>query len=248
MYGMSMTMKTIVTTLSLALIIAFSGFAKNTDGDLQITKSLMAVPAAEMPATAAQLVKQAVPDARSATTVAVVKGAIALRPTAAALVVAAISKAVPEMASIAASTAAGLQPGQVTAIAKAAAAAAPAQAGRIVFAVCREVPTDYRKVALGVSEAVPNANKEILASVGAAVPSLKPAIDQASSIYAGASVSPVSVLDRVSTLSDLRPVSLATPRSPVVLPPYNPLPGPVVNMTPNSGQTVPEGGRNYTAP
>ena len=105
-----------------------------------IEKSLTGIRAPELPAKAASLVVKATAIDQTATTIAVVKAAIAANPTSAAAVVGAISKAAPKMASIAAATAVSLEPKQAAAIARAATGAAPTEAEKIVAAMSKAAP------------------------------------------------------------------------------------------------------------
>jgi hypothetical protein len=226
------------------------------------------VPAAELPAKAADLVLQAKPGDRQATTADVVKTAVRINPAAAPAIVGAIARAVPEMASVAAGVAAAEQPRQASAIAKAAAAAAPKQAAKIVAAVCRAVPKQYRNVAIAVSEVVPGADKAIVNAVAAALPDLKPYIEQTLAAYGGNVLSVAYTLDQAArgpqagtgtgplpaTLSPQTapPVALGggapMARGPAVGPPYIPITVTPTNVTSGSSGQVPNGGRNYAQP
>lgn len=168
-----------------ALPVVCAAFGKEAPKANPYKVVLAAVPSAELPVKAADLVLHAKPKDRKATTVDVVKGAVGINPAAATSIVAAIARAVPDMASIAAAAAATEQPKQASAIAKAAAAAAPSQAGAIVTAVCQVVPTHYPNVAVAVSQVVPGANKEIVRAVGVAQPALRPSLEKVLAGYNG---------------------------------------------------------------
>lgn len=168
-----------------ALPVVCSSFGKEAPKANPYKVVLAAVPLAELPVKAADLVLRAKPKDRKATTVDVVKGAVGINPAAATSIVGAIARAVPDMASTAAAAAATEQPKQASAIAKAAAAAAPSQAGAIVKAVCHAVPVYYPNVAVAVSQVVPGANKEIVQAVGAAQPALRPSIERVLAGYNG---------------------------------------------------------------
>ena len=168
-------MKHIVTIgLSLVCLGAFSSLDAAS-----LKKTLSSVPAAELPAKAAQLIADTKTRDQKPTTINVVKTALGINPAAAPAIVGAIARAVGPMASVAAGTAAEEQPKQACAIAKAAAAAAPSEAGQIVLAVCRAAPSEYRCIAVAVSEVAPDANKEILEAVAIALPELGPEIGAA---------------------------------------------------------------------
>ena len=249
-----------------AFLVAGSSFGKDSPQAKSFNEVLASVPAAELPAKAADLILHARSRERQTTTVNVVKGAVAINPAAAPAVVGAIARAVPDMASVAAGAAAALQPKQAAAIAKAAAAAAPSKAGKIVTAVCRAVPNEYRNIAAAVAVAVPGAGKEIVNAVASALPGLKPAIDSAVAGYGGNVVSVADTLDRAAKVSPSSLTSLAVAptvptlspspslqgapvaRGPAFGPPYQPLTSTPTNVTPSTSGEVPAGGRNYAAP
>ena len=241
------TMKTTSILITVALGTALCGLtlsAKETRQDTALTRILKSVPAPELPAKAATLVREADPQAQQFTTIAVIKSAVEVNPAAAPLVVGAVSKRVPEMAPAAAATAAALQPKQATLIARAAAAAAPTRAGQIVEAVCKQVPTQYRTVALAVVGVAPNASKEIISGVASAIPSLKLSIDQAVPVY-GTSPSAVSqVLDNSS--KTVAPSLAMLPKPPTITPPYHALTMTPTNVTPAT--SFPVINRNYAEP
>jgi hypothetical protein len=259
-------MKPIVSiALSVAFLAACNSFGKDAPKANPFNETLTAVPAAELPAKAADLVSHAKARDRHVSTVNVVKSAVGINPAAAPAIVGAIARAMPDMASVAAGTAAAEQPKQASAIAKAAAAAAPSQAGKIVVAVCRAVPNEYRNIALAVSQVAPNSGKEIVKAVGAALPDLKPGIEQVLAGNNGNVVSVANTLDQAvkvssaSTLSGgVAPVSAATPataatplgmaRGPAVGPPYVPPSTTPINVTPGGSGNVPPGGRDYARP
>ncbi len=267
--GLNKFMKIITSVVfSVALLATCNCFGKDAPKANPINEALTAVPAAELPAKAADLVLHTKSRDRQATTINVVKAALGINPAAAPAIVGAIARAVPDMAPVAAGTAAAEQPKQASAIAKAAAAAAPAKAGKIVTAVCRAVPNEYRNVAVAVSQVVPAAGKEIVNAVAAALPDLKPSIERTLVVYGGNVVSVAATLDqaasvsRTSTASGAVAPSAANPaapvtiagvpapraRGPVVGPPYIPLTSTPTNVTPGTSGEVPDGGRNYAAP
>ena len=258
-------MKRIITILlGAAFLVACNSFAKDAPKANPFDKVLTAVPAAELPSKAADLVSHAKTRDRQATTVNVVKAAVGINPAGAPAIVGAIARAVPGMASVAAGAAAIEQPKQASAIAKAAAAGAPSQAGAIVKAVCRAVPNDYRNIALAVSQAVPGASKEIVKAVESALPDLKPSIDTVLAGYGGNVGSVAMTLDQAAQVKPALQAASSTPtltapaspsvlgggmaRGPAVGPPYIPLSGTPTNVTTGTSGEVPPGGRNYAAP
>jgi hypothetical protein len=252
--------------LSVAFLAAGNAFGKDPPKANPFNEVLAAVPAAELPAKAADLVSHARARDRQATTINVVNSAVAMNPAAAPAIVGAIARAVPDMASVAAGAAATLQPKQASAIAKAAAAAAPSKAGKIVTAVCRVVPNEYRNIALAVAQAVPAAGKEIVNAVAAALPGLKPAIENTLAGYGGNVASVADTLDQAAKATPVNlisgpavPPATALPagqplggapmaRGPAVGPPYHPLTQTPTNVTPGTSGQVPTGGRDYAAP
>jgi hypothetical protein len=252
-------MKTIVSiALSVAVLSATNSFGKDASNSNPFNATLAAVPAAELPAKAADLVVQAKSRERQATTINVVRSAVGINPAAAPAIVGAIARAVPDMAAVAAGAAAAEQPKQAGAIAKAAAAAAPSKAGKIVVAVCRAVPNEFRNIAVAVSEAVPGSGKEIVRAVAAALPELKPGIEQTLAGFGGNVASVSATLDQAATVSPA-PTAATPPasvgalpppmaRGPAVGPPYIPLTGTPTNVTTGTSGPVPPGGRNYAAP
>jgi len=215
-------------------------------------QTLAAVPAAELPAKAADLVSAAKRTEREVTTISVVRAAVQLNPAAAPAIVGAVSHAVTEMAPFAARAAVAEQPKLAVSITRAAAAATPKKVGKVVAAVCRAVPSDYRSVAVAAAEAVPGSGKEILDAVTSVLPELQPSFDAAVASYNGLVPSVADVIDSAkvsapSTSSD-NGGPTAFPRGPAIGPPYLPFSGAPANVTPATGGQVPTGGRNYAAP
>src|SRR5437879_10102937 len=98
---------------------AFNSSAKDAPKINPFKETLKSAPAAELPARAAQLVQAAKSPEREAVTINVVRAAVEINPAAAPAIVGAIARSVPDMAAVAASTAAAEQPKQVNAIARA---------------------------------------------------------------------------------------------------------------------------------
>ncbi len=194
-----------IIALGMICLGAVNLLAKDNPKANSFKEALSGVPAAERPAKAAQLVKEAKARERETTTMNVVKVVLGINPAAATAIVGAVSRTVAEMAPVAAGTAAAEQPRQACTIAKAAAAAAPSQAGKIVVAVCRAVPNEYRCIAIAVSLAVPGSGKEILDAVGVALPDLKPYIEEALASHhpsgGASSLSVATTLDQATKLS-----------------------------------------------
>ncbi len=255
-----------IIVISVAFLGARSSFGSDVPKANPFNQVLAAVPAAELPAKAADLVLHSKGRDRQTATVNVVKCAVGMNPAAAPAIVGAIARAVPDMASVAAGAAAAQQPKQASAIAKAAAAAAPSKAGKIVTAVCRAVPNEYRNVAVAVSRVVPDARKAILKAVATALPVLEPGIESTVAGDSGNVLSVGDTLDQAASAfrisggsggssaagATLAPVTAPalTPMigGPAVGPPYHPLTTTPTNVTSRGSGTVPVGGRNYASP
>ncbi len=244
------------TAATLALVAGCLAAESSTAAEAKVNPTreiLSAAPAAELPARAADLVKTAKVRDRAAVTVQVVQTAVLLNPAAVCAVVAAISKAVPDMAAVTASAAAEAQPKQAAAIARAAATAAPAKTGKIVAAVCRVVPNQYKSVAVAVAEAVPAASHEILQAVASAVPALKTGIEAALANHRYSPLSVPDVLDSVKpspTAGNNLPAVAATGPAAtrpgagtMLIPPATP-----PSADPPSPGPGPRGNRNYAVP
>jgi len=253
-----------VTNVALSVVFLVGGYSFWKYEPNPYREVLAAVPAAELPAKAAELISQAKPVDRESTTEQVVKRAVTINPAAAALTVGAVARRVPEMASVAAGAAAAEQPKQAHAIAKAAAAAAPSQAARVVEAVCRVAPRQYYAVAVAVAQAVPESGKEIVKAVGMAVPELNVSLEKAVAGYGGNVVSVGETLAQANRIAQYETGANATAsaadqpnsairalpvlRGPAVGPPYVPLSTTPTNVTSGGSGEVPAGGRNYAAP
>src|SRR5437588_5017535 len=104
-------MKNIVLlALGLCCLGALNSLAKDDAAANPFKATLASVPAAELPTKAAELVAAAKRHNRETTTISIVKASVELNPAAAPAVVGAIARAVPDVASIAASIAAAAQP------------------------------------------------------------------------------------------------------------------------------------------
>jgi hypothetical protein len=167
-----------ILAVAVALPIAVHSADSKSQGSAFFGQ-LSAVAPAELPTTAAELVKQADAKNQAKTTIDVVRAAVGLNPAAAPSVVGSIAQSSPAMAATAAATAAALMPKSAMVIARAAAAAAPDQAGAIVEAMVRALPSDFRLVAETVAKMAPGAEKEILAGLLAAMPNLGSVINPA---------------------------------------------------------------------
>lgn len=239
----------LVTSFTLALVFSASAAADAKAVDPAI--ALKNLPAPEMPARAAALVKSATKIEREARTVQVVKAAVAINPASAPSIVGAIAREVPASAATAAAVAAAYQPAQASAIAQAAASAAPEQAAAIVVKVCRVVPNQYRNVAVAVARAVPQSSRQILEAVAIALPELKDSMEKALAGYSGG-MSVASALEKVAPANptaSVQPDGMFTGfRGPAGSPPGVLLSGTATNSNPATSGEQPPGGRNYAAP
>jgi len=235
--------------LSLACLSAATALAGDTAEPTTHQQVLRVVPSAELPAKAVELVKQVTALDRATRTSKVTKDAVVINPASAPSVVGAIARAIPEMAAVAAGTAAAAQPKQATVITKAAVAAAPSQTGKIVAAICRSVPKEYRSIAITAAQIAPDSANDILQGVASSIPELKPGLEAALAAYSGRFISVATALDQASAVK-IDPGSLAEapPRGPTVAPPFIPISSTVRTISPNTSAEVPTGGRDYGTP
>jgi hypothetical protein len=133
-----MKMLAVVAVLAALMTGATSVQAKETLFSKDAAKSLVGVPAAELPATVVSLVKVAPKASQPAVVDALVRRVAKMNPAALRAVVVALAKADASWAPIAAASAAKASPDSVSQIAVAACGAAPDQAAKIV-AVCSKV-------------------------------------------------------------------------------------------------------------
>jgi len=201
-----------ILIFSLACVGTWLTLANDAVKPNPIKEALLAVPAPELPARAAQFVREARPKEREDVTTTVILASVQINPAAAPTVVGAIARVAPEMAPQAAGLAAAAQPKLAAAIARSAAASAPSMAGKIVEAVCKAVPHDYRAVASAVAEMAPGSGKEILDGVANGVPQLAPAISSTVIGYNGTIASVPAALDQAAHLSAAQPAFAATPQ------------------------------------
>jgi len=225
---------------------ALSGVAGDEQKINPYTVVLSKVAPPELPAKAAVLVRKAKAGDQRAATANVVAAALQANPASACAVVSAVSRAVSEMAPVAAGTAAALQPNQAVSFAKAAAAAAPPKAAQIVVAVSRAVPKSYREVAVAVSDLVPGSGRAILAALSSAFPELKAGIDTALANDSGQSPSVGLALSQAGVVTL---VSSGAARGPAAEPPFVPLGTGTPYQANNDPQSpVPLGGAQYSKP
>lgn len=159
-------------SVTASMLLALNASAGNQFSGVAVT---------EIPAQAAQLVKQATASQREQIAQTIIAEALSQKSTMAAAVVSAIAKGSPDVAAASAVAAAAQQPKQIGQIAKAAVSAAPEQVSKIVSALSQKFPTQYNLIALAAFEAAPKSGSEILAAVGSAVPTVKGFIARATS-------------------------------------------------------------------
>jgi hypothetical protein len=141
-----------------ALLVAVATLTVNSSAlttiQIQTIKSeVLGVPVPEMPAKAADLVKNADKKDRQAVALTAVRAVVAKHKAAAPLVVSAIAKIAPELAPAVAGASAEIAPEQAATIAAAAVAAAPAQALPIRDVVVKAAPTQAPRVVASVTPA-----------------------------------------------------------------------------------------------
>jgi len=200
---MEAAMKTrIFLSLNTLLLGSLAVPAANTPSDNPYTQEFAKLAWPELPNRAAEQVKRADAASRQATTLLVVKAAVATSPASAPAVTAAIARAVPDMAPAAARTAAAEQPSQAAAIAGATSVSAPSQASNIVTAICSVTPTRYRDVAVAAAQGAPDRGREILEAVAVAQPELKPGLDPVLAAQPAKIKSVADTLDHAIALLD----------------------------------------------
>jgi hypothetical protein len=215
----------------------------------EVLVRLSGVPAAELPANAAAMVKDSKPAERTAMATKVVRAALRINPAAAPLVVGAVVRAVPEVGALAAQAAVLDQPAQLEAIIRAAVAVVPECAGQIVLAVSRAHPGKYKLTAVTAARLTPAAARDILYAVGEVRPELKPHIDREMAACTGRTPSVAACLDRAEA---------ARSRAEAALNAKSEAPDPKGLASENSpdtskdkpphGNGKPPGGRNYARP
>lgn len=212
--------------------------ALSLSANAALPTQLVGVSTTELPAQAAKLVVGTKADEREAIVRTIITSAMATKPTIAPALVGAIAKSSPELAPIAAVTAATLDSKQIGQIVKSAVLAAQPQAGKIVQAVCAQYPNQYNWIAMAAYEAAPKASEQILAAEVAAVPALKLSFGAAASV-------PEAISASQKNLAPAALVPLAP--GPIITGPSTPAVGTPVQNTPTSTVVVPPGTpRNYS--
>jgi hypothetical protein len=170
-------MKTTVT-FSIMILVRSSLLAGESLGTNDLTVRLTGVPAAELPAVSAGLVKRAKTQDRTVLAIYVVKAGVRINPAAASAIVGAITRAVPETASFTARAGVEAKPEMAEAIVRATAGIAPDRAAEIVKAVCIAIPDQYRSIALAAAKVAPSASTGVLRAIGGIRSDLKPYLDE----------------------------------------------------------------------
>lgn len=165
-----------VLLAALSFFAAPSANAISRSDIVAIKKAVADVPAAEMAATAAQLVSQATAADRQQVAVTAVREIASKRPAVLVAVVAAIAKVAPDVSVAVATEAAKLVGKQAAEIAKAAATGAPEQADKIAAAVAKVSPKAATTVAREVALVAPEQTTRIVEHVLASVPAAQTAI------------------------------------------------------------------------
>ena len=130
-----MNMKKLVSNAAVIVALTMaapSAFALTAAQAKAVKKAVTSVPVAEMPATAAELVKNSSKEDREAVAVTAVRAGIYKSRSSARLMVAAVSKAAPEVAGAVTRAASEMEAGQAAGIANAAISAAPSAKTEIV--------------------------------------------------------------------------------------------------------------------
>jgi hypothetical protein len=141
-----------LTTMA-ALSVALATFTVTTANALtsiqvqEIKQAVLGVPVPEMPAKAAELVNKAEKRDRQAVAVTAVRAIAQKHRAATPLVISAVSKAAPDLASAVAVAASEVVTDQAGSIARAAAISAPTHASEVVAAVSQAVPSQANSIA-----------------------------------------------------------------------------------------------------
>ena len=159
-----------VLLAALSFVAAPSASAISVSQVQAIRKVVADVPPPEIAARTADLVIQAPKADRKDVALTAIREVVAKRPATVVPVVAAISKAAPEVSAVVAAEAAKLATDQAAAIAKAAAGGAPSQAEQIAAAVAKAVPGSATQVTRSVATVVPDQVASVSEAVVKSVP------------------------------------------------------------------------------
>ncbi len=144
---MKTMIKATVVFAALLTVAASSAYALSDVQLASVKKAYSKVPATEMAAKAAKLVKQTPTADREAMAVALTRAAIAKNANVASSVVSAISAAAPETSPAVSAAAAAMLNGRASSIATAASAAAPEYSEKITQSVSTAVPSAATQIA-----------------------------------------------------------------------------------------------------
>jgi hypothetical protein len=170
------TMAVLLAALSFVAAPSASAISRQ---DVQAIKEAVAnVPAAEVAAKAAQIVRQANDADRQDVAVATVREVVTQRPATVLAVVAAVSKAAPSASAAVAAEAARIVTDKAPEIAQVAATNAPAQADQIAAAVAKVAPKSATDVTRSVASVVPDQTAKVVEKVVASVPAAQAGINQ----------------------------------------------------------------------
>ena len=139
-----MTMKKLTTLAAVLIALATfvtSSHALTASQAQQVKNTVLSVPVPEMPAKAAEVVTQSEKKDRQAVAVTAVRAIVMKHRAAAPVVIAAVSKAAPDLAPVVAVAAAEIATEQTAYIMRAASLAAPEQASKIEIAASSLVRT-----------------------------------------------------------------------------------------------------------
>jgi hypothetical protein len=162
---MKTMMKATVVFAALLTVAASSAYALSDAQLASVKKAYSKVPATEMAAKAAKLVKQTPAVDREAMAVALTRAAIVKNANAASSVVSAISAAAPETSPAVSAAAASMLNERASAIALSASAAAPDYSDKITQSVSTAVPSAATQIAATVRTRSTD-NSSVVASGG----------------------------------------------------------------------------------
>jgi hypothetical protein len=243
--------------VTIFILYGMSGWLANAQPfDTNTLSALLkGVPALELPAVAAVLVKESKPRDRTSVATSVVRSALRINPAATPAVVGAVVRVAPQMAAAVSTVAVHEHPDYAPAVTQAAVAIAPTYAREVVISVCTARPADYHAVAVAAAGAAPSRSEDILRAVCVLRPELKCFIEADLARLARHEVPSVArCLDRAELARDHAAKAAIPPglglggdpsrgEPPLALTP----PGHGGPKPPRGGGSAP-GGRNYARP
>ncbi len=158
MKSMSFVLGALIAGGTFVFVTLFAGPATSS----QYAKQLQNTPVLELPAKAAELIKQAPEKERATVTAEVIAVISKSKPAAIPAVVGTIARVMPQQAAVAAAAASEYQPELAPAIVQATVTSAPNYLSTIVTEACRAAPQYFQGIALGAAVAAPGSTSKII--------------------------------------------------------------------------------------